>query len=387
MQKTGIIIERSIVRETMRKKKGKLCAVLLLSMLITSAFPVYADELNSESGIIEITSENNPSRYSAYQVFEYTGDGNIKYNRIQCRYTADCLKQWFVGPDAQRLMEDHKKDYGGKLYLPCRGCRNHFYTNEEWDSHCITAMKLNGPWNPCVNQSYDIVYNDRPDSVHANSEPEKQEAAATVAAGSYYIFKDSEWYPRVKSYLDTYKDTCGFTWNSYNDGDFYVIDNSSATDSQKENFYKYLYDYIPVEAVKHSQVKTSSSVRIENLDSGMYLVIGEYDEKNPIKDYIGAVWLNTGNTAEANIAGTAEEGHQAGGSGPVTPDKSLLEEWMPPVSMTAVCDANVIDENGNVIGFIMKGSDIGVSGQCTGYYQVNYGARRSFLPKEVLVNH
>lgn len=63
---------------------------------------------------------------------------------------------------------------------------------------------------------------------------------------------------------------------------------------------------------------------------------------------------------------------------------SQLEEWMPPVNMLVVCDANVVDENGNVLGPIEKGSDIGVTGQCSGFYQVNYGAKRSFLPKDCL---
>lgn len=69
---------------------------------------------------------------------------------------------------------------------------------------------------------------------------------------------------------------------------------------------------------------------------------------------------------------------------PSTPDMSQLEEWMPPVNMLVVCDANVVDENGNVLGPIEKGSDIGVTGQCPGFYQVNYGAKRSFLPKDCL---
>lgn len=84
---------------------------------------------------------------------------------------------------------------------------------------------------------------------------------------------------------------------------------------------------------------------------------------------------------EATTAPTAES---TTAPTPSTPDMSQLEEWMPPVNMLVVCDANVVDENGNVLGPIEKGSDIGVTGQCPGFYQVNYGAKRSFLPKDCL---
>lgn len=371
-------------------KAKKLYSIFLFILLVTSSFPVYAEDLKSEGGSIKITTDTNPSRYSAYQVFEYTRDNIVEYNRIRCRYTSDCLKRWFVGTEAEKLFTNHQKDYSVYAYIPCRGCHNHFYTNEEFDNHCIAAIYLNGVGNPCVNTAYDIDYRQNAD--HAAASYDKETLQATFdnnPDGSYYIFKDSEWFDRVKSYLDTYKDTCGLTLKSYNDGDLYVIDDSAATDSQKEDFYQYLYGYIPIEAAKHSQEKTSSTVSIENLDSGMYLVIGEYDEKSPIKDYVGTVWLNTGNTtttAGITISETTKEEHQTESSSPATPDGSPLEE-MPAVNMIVVSDANVVDGDGNILGFISKGSNIGVSGQCLGYYQVNYGAKRSFLPKSVLANH
>lgn len=258
-------------------------------------------------------------------------------------------------------------------------------------------MDLNGIFNPCVNQSFDVEYPPT-NTEHANAVIEEKKVTAEVPNGSYYIFKDSEWFKRVKEYYDNNKDSCGFTFTPYNDGDLYVIDISAATDSQKERFYQYLYDYIPIEAEKHSIENTSSTVKIDNLDSGMYLVIS-YDENIPTskdqkypgakKDHVGVVWLDTGNTKSVDntTSETQKEEGQIGSSSPITPDGSQLEEWMPPINMIIVSDANVIDGNGNILGTISKGSDIGVSGQCLGYYQVNYGAKRSFLPKSVLANY
>lgn len=69
---------------------------------------------------------------------------------------------------------------------------------------------------------------------------------------------------------------------------------------------------------------------------------------------------------------------------PSIPDKSQLNEWMPPKNMLFVSDANIVDENGNVLGSLSAGCDIGVTGECPGFYQVNYGAVRSFVVKSAL---
>ncbi len=66
------------------------------------------------------------------------------------------------------------------------------------------------------------------------------------------------------------------------------------------------------------------------------------------------------------------------------PDISQFTALTPPVNMKVISDASVVDVDGRYLGTISKGSNIGVTGQCPGYYQVNYGARRSFLPQNVL---
>lgn len=68
----------------------------------------------------------------------------------------------------------------------------------------------------------------------------------------------------------------------------------------------------------------------------------------------------------------------------VLPDMSQLTVWTSPVNMKVISDASVVDVEGRYLGTISKGSSIGVTGQCPGYYQVNYGAKRSFLPQNVL---
>ena len=64
---------------------------------------------------------------------------------------------------------------------------------------------------------------------------------------------------------------------------------------------------------------------------------------------------------------------------------STLEEWVPAIPMTVVYTTQVKDADGNNLGEILEGSSIGVSGKCgNGWYQVNYGAKRSFLPMDCL---
>ena len=91
--------------------------------------------------------------------------------------------------------------------------------------------------------------------------------------------------------------------------------------------------------------------------------------------------------AVTTVHETTPEPEAVTDSTPSTPDMSQLQEWFPPTKMLVVADATVVDENGNPLGNITKGSDIGVTGQCPGFYQVNYGAKRSFLPKSVLAEH
>ena len=95
-------------------------------------------------------------------------------------------------------------------------------------------------------------------------------------------------------------------------------------------------------------------------------------------------------STDATLETSVNSGSQAAAtsvSNASTPDMSPLQEWYPPTNILVVADVNVVDENGNVLGYITKGTDIGVTGQCPGFYQVNYGAKRSFLPMSVLANH
>lgn len=390
---------------------------LVLILLISLSVPVYAA---GSGGTIEINTDSEADRYSAFQVLRYTSDGNITYNKMRCRYTSECIQKWYAGPNAQKLLDQHKKDWGVKAFYYCNGCNLHFYTNEDFNNHCIEALNYNGLGSPCVNTTQFYGY-PTPNEAHVKSRTESKTVTVTVPKGSYYIFTEDDWFGAVNYISEYCKDTCDITVTGYkesdsdNYNDLWVVQFNS--EKAKEDFYRIISYQLPMSSPKYSVENTASKVSIDNLDYGLYVIVSEddscpmrYDAKgekqgNSVKEYYGGAclpapegWIDPSmpqrtdsNTSTGAALETSENSESqaaaTGVSNASTPDMSQLQKLYPPTNMLVVADANVVDENGNVLGYIAKGSDIGVTGQCPGFYQVNYGAKRSFLPMSVLANH
>ena len=99
------------------------------------------------------------------------------------------------------------------------------------------------------------------------------------------------------------------------------------------------------------------------------------------------VQSQTSTATETTTAETAESVQTATINTDTIPETITMDPSFVKCSMYVVYDTQVKDApyaaSGNQ-GLITRGSNIGVTGQCPGFYQVNYGAKRSFLPKDCL---